>query len=117
MSEIVSVLDADVDIIPVEIADSGTEPTEGIDLRHRTLVGVTTETGFDGTSFKLKTATGLSGTYRNVNDGAGADWEVTVAANEMTPINPADTAGLRYIKPVVAAQTGVTEIHLHVRTV
>ena len=52
-----------------------------------------------------------------MNDGAGAVYTKTIATPGYTPINPADVAGVRYLKPVVATQTGAVELDLHLRTV
>jgi hypothetical protein len=117
MATSVNVIDSDVTIETVSIPDGATEPTAGISLGGKTLVGVSVAAGLEGTSLGLKVATTLAGTYLTMNDGAGAVYTKTIATPGYTPINPADVAGVRYLKPVVATQTGAVELDLHLRTV
>ncbi len=96
------------------ITNGNTTPTAGVDLEGKTLCGVTLDSGFDGTTLGFTVATTLDGTYNTMHNGT-ADYSKTVAASRYVALNPADFAGVRYIKPVTGSQTGHTHITFHTR--
>ncbi len=99
------------------IADSGTVSGE-VDLSGCTLCGVFLPSTFDGTTLKFQAATESGGTFVAVVDGAGADVSKTCAASKYLPLNPADFAGVRFLKLVAGTgQTGATVLTLAVRPV
>jgi len=115
MTTLVSVIDSDVQTGTTTIAGSATDSSE-VDLESKTLCGVTLDSGFDGTSLAFKAATAFGGTFVTVHDGS-ADVSLTVAASRYIRLNPADFAGIRYLKFVGASQTGETTITYHYRVV
>lgn len=94
------------------VANGGTTPTAGTDLGGRLLVGVTIPTGLDGTSLGFAVATELDGTYNTLMYG-GAAVSLTVAASRYVALDPGLFAGVRFVKPVLAAQTGAITLKLH----
>jgi len=99
----------------VTIANSGTTPTDGVDCGQYTLCGVTIPSGLDGTSLSFTTATTYSGTYNVMHTGA-ADFALVVAASRYIAFDGATVArfmGQRYLKPVLATQTGAITLTLH----
>jgi hypothetical protein len=81
-------------------ATSGT-----IDLSGTTLAGIHLPASFTGSSLSFLAARTFDGTYQGVYR-QGADVSVTVAAGKYIPLNPADFAGLQFIKIV----SGSTEV-------
>jgi hypothetical protein len=99
------------------IANGATDSGE-IDLAGCTLCGVFLPAEFDGTALKFKAASAAGGTFVAVVDGAGADVSKTCAASKYLPLNPADFAGVRFLKLTAGtAQTGDSVLTLAVRPV
>lgn len=94
------------------VAGSGTTPAAGVDLEGEHLVAIEFDSGLDGTSLGFTVATSLAGTYVTLHTGS-ADYSKTVAASRRVLLNPDDFRGIRYIKPVVASQTGDTVVTLY----
>lgn len=94
-----------IDFEEVTIASSGT--TSGaVDTHGMTICGIYTPDTMTGTALTLTASTSLDGTYVPVEDGAGAAISKTIDGGEYVPFNPADTAGLRYIKVVSGTAEG-----------
>lgn len=98
---------------------SDTEATsDAVDLGGNTLVGITIPTGFDGTAITFSVATSIDGTYRSwYKDGSALS--KTVTANIATALDPADFAGVRYLKIVSGTNqsSGDVTLTLHTRPV
>lgn len=91
-----------------------TTPAAGIDLDGRTLVGVVIPAGLEGTTLGFTVSETLGGTYRTLMSG-GTAVSITVAADRYVALDPNMFAGVRYVKPVVGAQTGDITLKLVVR--
>lgn len=100
-----------VDLTAV-VPDTLTTPAAGVDLRGRVLVGVSIPTGLEGTTLGFAVAPTLAGTYLTMQTDAGA-YSVTVAASRYVALDPNKFRGVRFVKPVVAAQTGAITLTLH----
>lgn len=98
------------------IATSGT--TSGaVDLGNRKLVSIFLPSTFDGTTITFTASTTLGGTYVAVlNPLSGAAVSYTVAASRVININPADFAGLRFIKIVAGTTQSTTDTILTLGT-
>lgn len=96
------------------VPDAGTTPVAGTDLGGRTLVGVTIPAGLEGTTLTFTVATALGGTYNTLQTAAGA-YSITVAASRYVALDPNVFAGVRFVKPVLGAQTGAITLTLHSR--
>jgi hypothetical protein len=101
-----------VTALTCSVAGSGTTPSAGVDLNGEYLVGIEFDSGLDGTSLGFTVAPTLAGTYVALHTGA-ADYSKTVAASKRVILDPTQFLGVRYIKPVVASQTGATTITLY----
>lgn len=99
------------------IPDGGTTPAAGIDLEGFTLVGVIVPAGLEGTTLGFTVSTTLGGTYYVMQDGEGADLSVTVAASRCVPLSPSLFCGARFVKPVLATQTGAITLTFLLRAV
>lgn len=79
-----------------------------IDLSGLELVGFFIPANFTATSISLQTATSSGGSFIGVQDGYGAAYSITVAANKYVPINNFNiVAGLRFLKITAgSAQSG-----------
>ena len=94
------------------VPNAGTTPAAGTDLGGRLLVGVTIPAGLDGTSLGFAVAATLNGTYNTLMYG-GAAVSITVAASRYVALDPGLFAGVRFVKPVLATQTGDITLKLH----
>lgn len=81
------------------IAASGTTSAE-VDLEGTTLCGLIMPATFTGTTITFQMSDDSGGTFVLMHDGAGASYSKTVATSKYIPLNPADFAGMRYIKLV-----------------
>ncbi|MGE0755273.1 MAG: hypothetical protein AB7L92_08970 [Alphaproteobacteria bacterium] len=92
------------------ISSSGT--TSGaIDLSGATLCGIILPAAITGTAISLQMSNDDSGTFVTVQDGAGSDLSLSVAASKYVPIsNLALVAGLRFIKLVSNASEGAERV-------
>lgn len=81
------------------IAISQTDSSE-VDLRGMTLCGIHLPAAFTGTALTFKAATASGGTFQSVVDGAGAAVSKTVAQGQYVKLDPADFAGIQFIKIV-----------------
>lgn len=78
---------------------SGQTTSGEIDLGGCALVGVFMPAAFTGTTLKIQTAPASGGTFVTLQDGAGSDYSLTVAASKYVPVsNLAIVAGMRFIK-------------------
>lgn len=101
----------------VVIANGGTASAE-IDLQGTTLHGVYIPSSFTGTSITFTAAPSPGGTHAAVTDGNGNAITKTVAAGKFVPLNPADFAGVRWLKLASgSAEGGDRTIALAVRPV
>lgn len=97
--------------VNVTITDvEDTTPTDGIDLIGMTLVGIITPSTFDGTTITFTACDTYGGTYLGVYDKTGTLYTVTTAASRYNIIPPADTAGIRFIKPVTTSQSTTSTV-------
>jgi hypothetical protein len=96
------------------VPDTLTTPAAGTDLGGRILVGVTIPAGLDGTTLGFTVAPTLGGTY-NTLMSAGVAVSLTVAASRYVALDPTLFVGVRFVKPVLGAQTGDITLVLHSR--
>jgi len=88
------------------IADNGTTSTE-IDLENGTLCGFYTPAGLVGTAITFTVSTETGGTFVGVEKQDGSALTYTVEASKYYYLNPADFAGVRFIKLVSgSSETG-----------
>lgn len=85
-----------------------TTPTDGVDLIGMSLVGVFIPSTFDGTAITLTACNTQGGTYLPVYDKAGNAYTITTAASRYVYFNPADFAGIRFIKFVTGTSQTTT---------
>jgi hypothetical protein len=98
----------------VTVANLGTV-SNGVDLKGRQLCGVSIPTGLEGTTLGFQVAAdAVDGSYRTLMSG-GVALSVTVAADRYVALDPNVFAGVRFVKLVVAAQTGAIVIELHTK--
>lgn len=84
--------------LTVTIASGQTTSGE-VDLTGCDLCGIFMPAAFTGTTLKIQAASAPGGTFVTVQDGAGNDYTLTVAASKYIPIsNLAIVSGLRFIK-------------------
>ncbi len=93
-----------VDDAEVVISASGTT-SNAIDLGGTALCGVYIPSGFQGTSITFQAATAIDGSFVAVKGKDGQNISATVAASQYTALDPADFAGVRFLKIV----SGTTE--------
>lgn len=99
-------------VIPISTATSGE-----IDLSGTTLCGIITPSAMTGTTLTLTMAHESGGTFVSVRDGYNNAITITIATNESRyyQIDPAITAGLRFIK-IVSGGTEAAERTLRLIT-
>lgn len=98
----------------VTVADGATE-SGAVDLKGFTPVGVSIPTGLEGTTLGFKVASdAIGGTYRTLMSG-GSAVSLTVAADRYVALDPNVFAGVRFLKLIIAAQTGAIVLEIHVR--
>ncbi len=91
----------------VTVANAGTDSGAAEIPLGKTLCGVFIPTGLEGTTLAFSTSETLAGTYVPVRTAAGALSITVVAATaQYVALDPNVFRGLRFIKLVVAAQTG-----------
>ena len=83
-----------------------TTTSAAIDLQGASLCGIYMPAAFTGTTLKFSVATTLTGTFVVMQDGFGNDITKTVAANKYIAVDPADFAGVRFLKII----SGSTEL-------
>ncbi len=77
----------------------GQTDSAAIDLSGLELVGFFIPSNFTATTISIQAAPSSTGTYVVAQDGSGATYSLTVAANKYVPINNFNiVAGLRFIK-------------------
>ena len=94
-------------LFTVTIPASGTKSSE-IDLGPYTPVGLYIPSAFDGTAIQFEVASATGGTFVAVVDGAGSNYQKTVATSKFLPIDPQVLMGGRFIK-VVSGSTESSE--------
>jgi hypothetical protein len=77
---------------------NGQSLSNAIDLKENGLCGLYMPAAWDAADLTLVGATSLSGTYQNVNDKDGTEMLIKAAASRFILLNPADFAGLRFLK-------------------
>lgn len=86
---------------------SGQTTSGEIDLAGCDLCGLFMPASFTGTTIKIQAAPASGGTFVTVQDGAGSDYSLAVAASKYIPVsNLAIVAGLRFIKLVSGSSEG-----------
>lgn len=93
----------------VTIANGGTI-SPAVDLNGHGLCGIYLPAAFTGTAITFLASDLLAGTYRTVQDGAGSALTKVVSAGVYVPLDPADFAGIRYLKIVSNAAEGGARI-------
>lgn len=111
MSTKVYVGNANIEYFEATIAESGTEPSAGIDLGSKTLCGVVLPSGFDGSTLTFKMSDELAGTYVACTNTTPSG----IAASRYVDVIPSEFSGVKYIKPVVGTQTGEITLLLAAR--
>lgn len=101
-------------LLPVTVPDTLTTPAAGLDLKGRVLVGVFLPAALDGTTLGFTVAETLAGTYVSLMS-AGSVVSITVAASRYIALDPDVFRGVRFVKPVVGAQTGAAVLTLVAR--
>lgn len=102
--------------VPVSVADSGTT-SNAIDTSEHEVVGVYLPTGLEGTTLGFTASPAQNDTdlpYVTVHSASGA-FSQTVAAGTYAAIDPDLLAGARWVKVVLAAQTGAYTAHVALR--
>lgn len=79
------------------IANSASE-SGVVDLSGATLCGLIMPAAFDGTTLTFSSSTSATGTFQNLYDANGNQISATIAASRNIALNPADFAGVRYLK-------------------
>lgn len=98
-----------VDDASATIAASATTSGE-IDLSGTTLCGIFIPSGFQGTSITFQVAPESGGTFVVMKDGAGSTVTKTCAASQFLKIDPADFAGVQFMKIVSSATESAERI-------
>lgn len=93
-----------IDFEDVTIESSGTKSTS-VDLRGMTLCGFYLPASFTGTAITFE-ASADNSTYLPVQDGDGAAISKTVAQGQYIKLDPADFAGIQFIKLVSGSTEG-----------
>ena len=89
---------------------SGQTVSAAVDLEGTGLAGLILPSTFDGTAISFKMSATLTGTYVDVQDGAGSTFTLTGAASKYVPIsNLAYLAGVRFIKLVSGTAQATTD--------
>ncbi len=101
------------------IIASGQTTSGEIDLNGNTLCGLFLPSTFDGSAITFEAAHTSGGTYVAVQDGAGNAVSKTVSASKYITLNPADFAGIRFLRLVAGTAQSATDtvITLAVRPV
>ena len=95
-----------IDFEPIVIDSSETTSAE-VDCRGMTLCGVYMPAAFTGTALSFE-ASADGTTFVSVEDGDGSAVSKTVSASKYIKLDPADFAGVRFIK-VVSGSTESAE--------
>lgn len=98
----------------VTVANGQTD-SDAIDLLGTTLVGAYLPASVEGTSLKFKAATAIDGTYLPVYGTDGNEVAYTVGSSHYVPLDPAVFSGVRFLKIVLASQTGAAVVTLATR--
>lgn len=85
--------------VDATIAISSTT-TGAIDLGGTSLVGLQLPASLDATSLSFTVATAIDGTYQTLIESSGSALSATVSAGKYLIVDPADFAGIRYMKIV-----------------
>lgn len=103
-----------ITINDVTIADGATE-SGIINLKNRSLVGITLDSALDGTSLTFLVSPTEGGAYQEMIDGLGSAVSKTVASSKYLKLDPLDTLGIQYLKiKSGTAQSGAaTTLSLH----
>jgi hypothetical protein len=100
----------------VSILDTATL-SSAIDLRTATLTGVILPSGFNGTTLGFQVSDTEDGTYVALQDGAGSDYGLTVAASKAYALNPSDFVSWQFVKLVVTAQTSDVDVIFYLKEI
>lgn len=96
------------------VPDTLTTPDVGVDLGRRVLVGVFIPAAAEGTTLGFTVCETLGGTYLPLMSG-GSNLSITVAPGRYVALDPDVFRGVRFVKPVLAAQTGAVTLTLVAR--
>lgn len=81
---------------------AGGSQSEAFDLEGFELAGVIMPAAWDAAALTLLASVGPNGTFDRVDDDAGTEWSLTVAASRVvgvgTPAKAGATRGLRWVK-------------------
>ena len=116
MSQGAAVRGAPPVVIPVTIDGGATE--SGVVGLPGVVVGVEIPAAAEGTAYYFQASSAPDGTFARAKDSAGTDLSITAttATAQYVSLNPADTAGLVWVKlEAGTAQTGASTFNLIVR--
>ena len=85
---------------------NGAAASSAIDLSGTTLTGIQMPGAFTGASVTFQVATSLTGTYQTLIGSSGSALTATVSASKYLALNPADFAGVQFVKIVSSANEG-----------
>lgn len=93
----------------VTISSGGTTSAE-IDMRLWTLCGIHLPAAFTGAALTFSVATASGGTFDIMKDGTGASYSKTIAQGQYLPLNPADFAGVGFLKIISGSTEGADRV-------
>lgn len=102
---------ADIAYQPAVVADQGTT-SPAVDLGGKTLCGVFIPSGLEGATLQVHASTAEDGTFVAVAGSDGTAQSITVAASRYIPLDYTKYLGLRYVKMVLATQTGAITLQV-----
>lgn len=85
---------------------NGQTTSPQVDMMEHVLCGIFLPAAFTGTALTFLASDVTGGTFVSVRDGDGAAITKTVAAGQYAPVDPADFAGIRFLKVVSNAAEG-----------
>jgi|GEM_PF-1885983 len=109
-----------IDKIDFEVCSvlSGQTTSTSIDLRGTTLCGLHLPSALTSTTVEFSSSGNGGDTFIKMADGSGSDVSKTIAANKYIPLNPADFAGIQFLRLVFgSAESGDREVILSLRQV
>jgi predicted RecA/RadA family phage recombinase len=100
--------------IDTTIANAGTD-TDIIDCGNYDIIGISTDSAFDGTSLAIQTGVSDSA-LKAVSDEFGVVRAIQIAASEYVEVDiGVSMRWARYVKFVASSQTGATVLRIHAR--
>jgi hypothetical protein len=100
---------------PTVTVANGATTSDAADLNGLLLCGVVLPAEADGTTLGFSVSTDNSTFYTLRNASTGTDISYTVTASRAVALDPSLFAAFRYVKAVLASQTGATVVTLACR--